>query len=109
MYGRKLNAGDGGPMRRICGFTLVELLVVIGIIALLISVLLPALSRARQSAVTVQCASNLRQLNFALNAYLNENKSWVFWRGADIDKDGMDWFTYGGREQGNTFPPAIQN
>jgi prepilin-type N-terminal cleavage/methylation domain-containing protein/prepilin-type processing-associated H-X9-DG protein len=80
-------------MRKRAGYTLVELLVVIGIIAVLISVLLPALSRAREAARQIKCLANLLQLGNAFAMYYNENRGafpscatapfsadwWIYW------------------------------
>ncbi len=54
------------------GFTLVELLVVVSIIALLVSILLPSLGGARQMTLRVLCAGNMRQIDLAMNMYLHD-------------------------------------
>jgi prepilin-type N-terminal cleavage/methylation domain-containing protein/prepilin-type processing-associated H-X9-DG protein len=73
------------PRRR--GFTLVELLVVIGIIALLISILLPALNKAREASRVAACLSNLRQLGNIHATYVAENKGYI------VPCDIGDWMT----------------
>src|SRR4051794_21994809 len=64
-------------MRKRNGFTLVELLVVIGIIALLISILLPSLSKARESAQRVACLTNLRSVMQMMHMYAADNKQQI--------------------------------
>jgi prepilin-type N-terminal cleavage/methylation domain-containing protein/prepilin-type processing-associated H-X9-DG protein len=79
------------------GFTLVELLVVIGIVTVLLAILLPVVSMARQAAGQAQCASNLRQWAIAVNSYATQNNNWLPRRGQGKMPTGQlywydDWF-----------------
>lgn len=81
------------PCRSTRGFTLVELLVVIGIIAALVAILLPVLGRARDSANAVSCANNLRQIGLGLFQYTQENKGFLPMAEPSYRSEYQTWVT----------------
>jgi prepilin-type N-terminal cleavage/methylation domain-containing protein/prepilin-type processing-associated H-X9-DG protein len=93
------------PLQR--AFTLVELLVVIGIIAVLIALLMPALSAARRHAQTIQCGSNLRSIGQAMQQYANDFKGRVprdYWYDVEYTQGHILWAEAFGKYVGHPMP-----
>lgn len=86
-------------------FTLIELLVVVAIIALLISILLPALSRSRDRAKAVVCASHLHSMGLAVTMYCQTNNNWLpetgYMHGGGTGRAAFSWFNTMNKEYNN--------
>jgi len=91
------------PHARRAGFTLLELLVSVSIIALIMAILLPALGRVRVTARMNKCAAQLKQINTAFASYLQDYREVIYWRGDPLDTEGVEWYIWGGRPKDNIF------
>lgn len=87
--------GTRASRRPLHGFTLVELLVVIGLIATLLALVLPALVSAREASRTTVCLSNLRQIGMALQSYANDHRGYLVPGDQYGHFDGTQWYSGG--------------
>jgi prepilin-type N-terminal cleavage/methylation domain-containing protein/prepilin-type processing-associated H-X9-DG protein len=83
------------------GFTLIELLVVIAIIAILAGMLLPALSRAKESGRAAYCKGNMRQLALGMLMYAEDSVDYLPWPG-DVDRNSQPDWVFGGQPSSDT-------
>src|SRR6266513_2443725 len=83
------------------GFNVVELLVVIAIVAILATLLLPALTKAKEQGRSSICKNNMRQLNLAMVLYADDNNDYLPWPG-DVDRNWQPDWVFGG--QPNLYP-----
>ena len=83
-------------MKRQRGFTLIEILIVVAIIAILAAIIFPAFSRARESGRAIACVSNLKQIGMALNMYAEDYDGFHPIAGADVSWDAVDPVTGNG-------------
>ena len=86
-------------------FTLVEVLVVVAIVAVLVSMLLPAIKKAREAAIGVACVGNLRQLGLGMEMYAAENQMKLASGGYNTSGNGVSWFSFYTGEDDKSFHP----
>jgi prepilin-type N-terminal cleavage/methylation domain-containing protein len=97
-------AGGGGNRGIMVGFTLIELLVVIAIIAILASMLLPTLSKAKEGGRSAVCKSNMRQITLGVLMYVDDNSDFFPWAGG-VDRNLPPDWVFGGQDASITANP----